>query len=69
LNALAAKTGQSTAAVLDQALAVYRRQVFMAEMNRGYAALRADPQAWHEHEVERRELDAAMRDGLDDDSR
>ena len=65
LNVLAAKTGQTAAEVLDRALAAYRRQVFMEEMNRGYAELRADSLAWVEHEAERQELDAANADGLD----
>jgi predicted transcriptional regulator len=65
LRVLAAKTGQTAVEVLDQALAAYRRQVFMADMNRGYAELRADPHAWAEHETERQQLDAANADGLD----
>ena len=65
LNALAQKTGQSTTEVLDKALAAYRRQVFFEEMNMGYAALRADSQAWAEHEAERQSLDTTNADGLE----
>ncbi len=68
LLSLAEKTGQSTADVLDKALHAYRRQVFFSEVNAGYASLRADPNAWDEHESERKKLDAAMSDGLDSEN-
>ena len=55
--------------VLDKALDAYRRKVFFEQMNAGYAALRADPEAWAEFEAERKAWDATLMDGLDPDER
>lgn len=66
---LAAKTGQSLQAVLDRAVEEYRRKVFLDELNAGYAALRADSQAWAEELTERKLWDATLMDGLDPDER
>ncbi len=43
----------------------YRR--FFAELDRGYAALRQDPDAWREELTERQTLDGTLMDGLDPD--
>ena len=67
LQALAHKTRQSETEVLGRALAVYRRQVFFEEMNAGYADLRADQNAWLEHEAERKQFDSTLADGLNED--
>jgi hypothetical protein len=69
LEELAGQTGQTTAEVLDRALDDYRRKVFFEKLNAGYAALRADPQAWAEWEEERRSMDGCLMDGLDPDER
>lgn len=66
---LAEQTGQSMTDVLDKALDVYRRQLFFEQLNAGYAALRADPQAWAEELQERKLWDATLMDGLDPDER
>lgn len=42
----------------------YRRQ-FLAEVDRGYAALREDAAEWQDVEAERRMLDGTLMDGLD----
>ena len=42
-------------------------QRFFAELDRGYAALRQDPDAWREELVERQALDGTLMDGLDPD--
>ncbi|HZT80733.1 MAG TPA: hypothetical protein VFA26_10940 [Gemmataceae bacterium] len=55
--------------VLDKALDSYRRKVFFEQLNAGYAALRADPQAWAELEAERKFWDATLMDGRDPDER
>ncbi len=44
----------------------YNRQ-FLAELERGYAALREDTGAWQEEQAERRALDGTLLDGLDPD--
>ena len=67
LRELSAQTGLSATEILDQALDAYRRKVFFEQMNAGYAALRADPEAWAEHEAERKLWDATLMDGLDPD--
>jgi predicted transcriptional regulator len=62
---LAEQTGQSMTDILDKALGAYRRQLFFEQLNAGYAALRADPQAWAEELQERKLWDATLMDGLD----
>lgn len=69
LRELAEQTGQTMLEVLDKALDAYRRKVFFARLNAGYAALRADHEAWAEIEAERKELDATLMDGLDPEER
>jgi predicted transcriptional regulator len=65
LKQLAEQTGQTMMDVLDKALDAYRRKLFFEQLNAGYAELRADPQAWAEHQAERRLWDATLMDGLD----
>jgi hypothetical protein len=65
LKELAEQTGQSMTDVLDKALDAYRRKLFFEQLNAGYAALRADPQAWAEELEERKLWDATLMDGLD----
>jgi hypothetical protein len=55
--------------VLDKALDAYRRKLFFDQLNAGYAALRADPQAWAEEQEERKLWDATLMDGLDPNER
>lgn len=69
LRELAEQTGQTMTEVLDKALDAYRRKVFFEQLNAGYAALRADPEAWAEMEAERKLWDATLMDGLDPDER
>jgi hypothetical protein len=69
LRELAEQTGQTMTDVLDKALDVYRRKVFFEQLNAGYAALRADPEAWAELEAERKLWDTTLMDGLDPDER
>jgi hypothetical protein len=69
LEELAQKTGQTPTDVLDKALNAYRRKVFFEELNAGYAALRADPQAWAQWQDEIRSMDGCLMDGLDPNER
>ncbi len=69
LRDLAEQTGQPIADVLDKALDAYRRKLFFEQMNAGYAALRADTEAWAEHLAERKLWDATLMDGLDANER
>lgn len=67
LKELAEQTGQTMMDVLDKALDAYRRKLFFEQMNVGYAELRADPEAWAEHQAERKLWDATLMDGLEPD--
>lgn len=67
LQELAAHSGQTMQAVLDEALEAYRRQCFLEGLAADFAALRADPAAWAEEESERAVWDAALLDDLADD--
>lgn len=69
LRELAEQTGQSMTDVLDKALDAYRRKLFFEQLNAGYTALRADPEAWAEELQERKLWDATLMDGLDPDER
>lgn len=56
--------------LLRRAIAVpideYRQQ-FLADLDRGYAALRENPVAWRQELAERHELNGTLMDGLDPD--
>jgi hypothetical protein len=67
LKALAEHTGDTMVEVLDKALDTYRRKLFFEQLNAGYAELRADPQAWAQHQAELKQWDATLMDGLDPD--
>jgi len=64
LRKLAAREGGSMQAVLEKALEAYRRREFLEGVNRGYAALRADPEQWADLEDERAAWDVTIADGL-----
>lgn len=69
LRELAEWSGVSVAEALERAVKeLYDRQ-FWAAVNAGYAALRADPQAWAEVEAERKAWEATLLDGLDPSER
>jgi predicted transcriptional regulator len=65
LQELAAKEKASMQAILDKAIESYRRQHFLTEVNKAYAALRQEPKAWAQVEKERAEWDATLGDGLE----
>jgi len=67
LRLLSTRTGKPMQAVVEAAIELYRRQVFLDEVNAGYAALRQDPAAWSEIAEERSEWDATLADGLGED--
>ncbi|MEX0703136.1 MAG: hypothetical protein WD069_13660 [Planctomycetales bacterium] len=66
LKELAARTGEPMTAVLERAVDAYRRREFLAECNRAYARLKADPKAWAQEEAERKEWETTLSDGLED---
>ena len=65
LRSLAAESGESLQAILEKAVELYRRQRFLQESNRAFAALRADQKAWKSEQAERALWDAAVGDGLE----
>ena len=69
LAELAEWSGVSLAAALERAVKDQYDRQFWSAVNAGYAALRADPEAWAEVEAERRAWDATLRDGLDPSER
>ncbi len=67
LRQLSTRVGKPMQAVVEEAIELYRRQLFLDEVNLGYASLRQDPVAWSEVTEERAEWDATLADGLDDE--
>lgn len=66
LRELAKRAGLSMHAVLDDAIEAYRRQRFLEDANRAFAALRKDPKAWKAELEERKAWDSTLADGLDE---
>ena len=67
LRDLSTRTGKPMQALVEEAIELYRRQLFLEEVNTGYASLRQNPLAWSEIAEERSEWDATLADGLDED--
>ena len=67
LHDMAEASGVSMQKVIDNALDVYRRQQLLEQANEAYGVLREDKAAWKEIERERREWDATLSDGLEDE--
>jgi predicted transcriptional regulator len=58
--------GTSMQAVIQEAVEQHRRQRFLEAVNRGYAALRADPAASAAYDQELQEWEMTLADGLED---
>jgi hypothetical protein len=52
--------------VLDKAIDLLERQQMLEAVNAGYAALKADPEAWAQELTERALWETTSADGLDD---
>jgi len=63
---LSAQTGRKMQDILDEAVELYRRQLFLEKANAAFAALRMQPEAWAVDEEERAAWDVTLSDGLDD---
>jgi hypothetical protein len=48
-----------------KAVEAYRRQRFLEESNRAFAALRTDPETWKTEQAEREAWDMTLADGLE----
>ncbi len=66
LRGLSTRTGKPMQAVVEEAIELYRRRLFLEEVNDAYATLRQDPAAWSEIAEERAEWDSTLADGLDE---
>lgn len=67
LQMLCQQTGRSVSEILDKAVEEYRRKVFFEGVDRDFAALKADPEAWADELEERRLFENTLMDGLDPD--
>lgn len=63
---LSVRTGKPVQTVVEEAIELYRRRLFLEAVNDAYAELRKDPQTWSEIVEERAEWDATLADGLDE---
>jgi predicted transcriptional regulator len=59
---LAQATGRPMSQLVDEAADALERRVFFDQLSAGYAALRADRDAWGDIETERAVESAALRD-------
>jgi hypothetical protein len=64
LRELAAATGEPLQQVLEEAVELYRRERFFADLHAAYERLQVDPAAWQDELGERAELDGTLADGL-----
>lgn len=63
IRRIAEETGETSEQILDRALDLLERERLLDAINAGYAALRADPEAWAEERAERDAWDATLADG------
>jgi len=66
LQELAARSGKQQQQILHEALDAYRRAVFLAAVNEGFAKLREDPGEWRAELDERRQWEGTLEDGADE---
>jgi predicted transcriptional regulator len=64
---LATGSGRSQMEIVHEALELYRRHQLLAEMNRGFADLRRDADAWSEEMMERDVWDVTLGDATGGD--
>lgn len=61
------RKGLDVSDVLDRAVEVYRRELFLEETSRSFQVLKDDPEAWREESEERALWDESLGDGVDDE--
>jgi predicted transcriptional regulator len=69
LKELAEHFGRSMPQVLEEAIEFFRRQKFLEDANRAYAALRQNASAWAEEQAERDAWDSTLADDLEEQSK
>ncbi len=65
LKELSEQEGASMQSLLDRAVELLRRAIFLAQTNAAFAALRENPKAWQQEQRERALWDHALSDGVD----
>lgn len=65
LQSLSEATGKRILEILEEAVEEYRRKIFFEGLDRDYAALKADPDAWAEELQERKLFENTLMDGID----
>jgi len=60
LARLADETGKTHQEVIDTALRAYERDLFLDQLNEGFAKLRADDGAWQSERAERADWDVTL---------
>jgi predicted transcriptional regulator len=63
---LAEKAETTMTAIVEAAVREYRAARFWQELNAGYAALKADPEAWADYQKEISAWDCTLSDGLEE---
>ncbi len=66
LQSLANQTGKQHQQIIHEALDTYQREQLLDSINDGYARLKADKTSWADMNEERRFLEEAGNDGLED---
>ena len=61
------REGLGVSDVLDRAVEVYRRELFLEETSSSFQALKEDPDAWREEGEERALWENSLSDGVDDE--
>ena len=65
LRALAGVEGVRMQEIVDEDAKRMRRQEFFSELDKAYAALETEPQAWQGWQDELSDLDSTLNDGLE----
>ncbi len=66
LQQLSTQTGKRMEEILNKAVELYRRYLFLKRTNAAFAALRANLDAWTDEEEERMAWGATLFDGIKD---
>jgi hypothetical protein len=67
LKAVARSSGRTLQEVLEEAIELYRRHVFLEQVKAGYARLRQDEVGWVAEQKDRSAWDGTLGDGLEGD--
>lgn len=68
LKQVAMQAGEPMQTILDKAIEAYRRQLFLEQANKSFAALQKKPELWIEELSERQEWETTLSDDLREDN-